>query len=66
MHHKFSTAHCTQVSQHKKRQQKQIQIGRAVIKRIKHLLEETPDAISENPSKELMPQEKENLVLWKD
>ncbi len=38
--------------------EKQIRIGRAVIKRIKRLLEETPDAISENPSTEFMPQER--------
>jgi hypothetical protein len=36
---------------------KQIQIRHAVIKRIKHLLEETPDAISEDQSMEFMPKE---------
>jgi hypothetical protein len=37
---------------------KQIRIGRAIIKRIKRILEETPDAISENPSTEFMPPER--------
>ncbi len=40
--------------------EKQIRTGRAVIKRIKRVLEETPDTISENP------QEVKNLVLRKD
>jgi hypothetical protein len=37
---------------------KQIQIGCTVIKRIKCLLEETPDAISEDQSTEFIPQER--------
>ncbi len=41
MHHKFSTAHCIHVNQHKKKTaKKQLRIGHAVIKRIKQVLDE--------------------------
>jgi hypothetical protein len=54
----FCSTLCTSKSTQEKDNEKQIQMGRAVIKRIKRVLEETPDTISENPSTEFMPQER--------
>jgi hypothetical protein len=49
MHHRISTAPCIQVSRHEKKTVKN-KIERAVIKRIKHLLEERQHSISEDQS----------------
>jgi hypothetical protein len=54
----FYSISCTSKSTQEEDNEKQIWIGCAVIKRIKHLLEETPDAISEDQSTEFMPQER--------
>jgi hypothetical protein len=53
----YSTLYTSKSTQEEDNE-KQIQMGRAVIKRIKRVLEETPDTISENQSMEFMPQER--------
>jgi hypothetical protein len=53
----YSTLYTSKSTQEEDNE-KQIRMGRAVIKRIKRVLEETPDTISENQSMEFMPQER--------
>jgi hypothetical protein len=43
MYHKFSTVHSTQANQQEEDSENQLRIGRAVIKRIKRLLDENFD-----------------------
>jgi hypothetical protein len=56
----FYTTMYTCKSTQKEDNKKQIQMGRDVIKRMKRVLEGTPNTISEHLKKE------KNLVLWKD